>query len=149
MLSVYVGNYVESAVMSQGRGNNLRYGFKTGAGTSCCVVVQMLDTPPGGKRADADSLLSSCLFVTSFSEAISESKSCMFIEDKVAREDWSGMDCVSLCSSVGAGMGVLEVRMGCGFEANVWMIYEGEEGKCHGTSFVFSFLCLTCVYEIC
>ena len=48
----------------------------------------------------------------------------MLIEDKVAREDWSGMDCVSLYSSVGAGMGVLEVRMGCGFEANMWMIYE-------------------------
>ena len=66
MLSVYVGIYVESAVMSQGRDNNLRYGFKTGAGTCCCVGCPDVGYPPGGKRAVADSLLSSCLFVSSF-----------------------------------------------------------------------------------
>ena len=116
MLSVYVGIYVKSAVMSQGRGSNLRYGLMTGVGTSCCVCCPDVGYPPGGKRAVADSLLSSCLFVSSFRKAISESNSCMLMEDKVAREDWSGMDCVSLYSSVGAGMGVLEVRVGCGFK---------------------------------
>ena len=50
MLSVYVGNYVESAVMSQGRGNNLSYGFKTGAGTSCCVGCPDVGYPLVGKE---------------------------------------------------------------------------------------------------